>query len=294
MSRDQHHGSALAVAPVMDMPPLWTADTPSLESIRTRIRTVLTDGSMAAAFQPIYDLATGEVAGAEALTRFSGGHGPDAWFALASSARLSTDMELAAVGAALAAAGRLPGQLYVSVNASPGTCLTRRFARLLLSSPIPADRIVLELTEQSPVEDYTPLINALGPLRDSGVRVAVDDAGAGYASMLHIVRLAPDIIKLDKELIAGIDSNRGQKALGRAMVHFARDIGATVTAEGIETAAELSSVAGLGIDSGQGFFLGRPTSRPDQWARWRSNAARSVHCPDYDRRTTDQLAQKLA
>lgn len=296
MNRD-NQGSALTLGPVMDTPPLLTADavpSASAESIITLIRTVLADGTMATAFQPIYDLATGEVTGAEALTRFRGGHGPAVWFALASAARLSVAMELAAVEAALHAAGQLPEHLFVSVNASPATCLTRRFTSLLLNSPVPAGRIVLEVTEHSRVDDYVPLLNALEPLRNAGSRVAVDDAGAGYASMLHIVRIAPDIIKLDKELIAGIDSNRFKKALGRAIVDFAREVGATVTAEGIETASELTAVTDLGITSGQGYFLGRPTSQPGQWARWHSIADQSADRRNRNRRGVPSLAQDSA
>jgi EAL domain-containing protein (putative c-di-GMP-specific phosphodiesterase class I) len=251
---------------------LQGAKASAIDSIRSRVHAVLRDGSMATAFQPIYDLATGHVAGAEALTRFGSEPGPDVWFAQAATAGLAEDVELAATEAALSAAVQLPEQLYVSLNASPATCLSPRFRRLLRKSPVPAARIVLELTEHNPVNDYTPLLNALAPLRSSGMRVAVDDAGAGHSSMLHILRLAPDIIKLDKELIAGIDSNHLQKALGRAMVNFARDIGATITAEGIETAAELTSVTDLGMTSGQGYFLSHPTLRPDQWALWHSQA----------------------
>lgn len=251
---------------------LQGATASAIDSIRSRVHTLLRDGSMATAFQPIYDLATGHVAGAEAPTRFEGGHGPDVWFAQAATAGLAVEVELAAVEAALSAAVQLPEHLYVSVNASPATCLSPQLSRLLRKSPVPADRIVLELTEHSPVDDYTTLLNALAPLRNSGMRVAVDDAGAGHSSMLHIVRLAPEIIKLDREVIAGIDSNDLQKALGRAMVTFARDIGATITAEGIETPSELAAVTDLRMTSAQGYFLSPPTLRPDQWARWRSQA----------------------
>lgn len=256
---------------------LQGARASTVDSFRSRIHSALRDGSMVIAFQPIYDLATGHVAGAEALTRFGSGHGPDVWFAQAAAAGLAVEVELSAVEAALSAAVQLPELLYVSVNASPETCLSPRFSRLLRKSPVPADRIVLELTEHSPVEDYTSLLNALAPLRNSGMRIAVDDAGAGHSSMLHIVRLAPEIIKLDKEVIAGIDSNDLQKALGRAMVNFARDIGATITAEGIETPSELATVTDLGMTSGQGYFLSHPTLRPDQWALWHSQAPDEAH-----------------
>lgn len=235
---------------------------------RNRITDLLGEGSLSTAFQPIYDLATGEVVGVEALARFRSETGPDVRFAHAATLGLRVDMEMAALEVALSAAVQLPERLYISVNASPATCVSHGFGRLFRASSLPADRIVLELTEHEPVEDYAPLLNALAPLRNSGMRVAVDDAGAGHSSMLHVLRLAPDIIKLDKELVANIDGNIFQMALGRAMVNFASDIGASITAEGIETAAELDCVTRLGMTSGQGYFLGSPTLLPDEWAQW--------------------------
>lgn len=228
-------------------------------------------GSMITAFQPIHDLVTGKVIGAEALTRFGTDEvtSPAVWFAQAASVGLGADLEIAAVDAALSAATQLPGGLYVAVNVSPATCLDRRLTQALRKSSVLANRIVLELTEHSPVEDYGPLVKALAPLRRSGIRIAVDDTGAGYSSMRHIVQLAPEIIKLDKELITGIDSNYLQHALGAAIVEFAGRIGASVIAEGIESSTELAAVIDLGMTSGQGYFLGRPSVRPEQWARWR-------------------------
>lgn len=251
---------------------LRAARAPASDSIRSRIRDILRDGSFKAAFQPIHDLATGQVAGVEALARFRSTISPDVWFAQAAVAGLAVDLELAAVEAALSAAVQLPRHLYVSANVSPATCLSPRLPQLFRKHQVPADRIVLELTEHKPVDDYTALLDALAPLRSSGMRVAVDDTGAGHSSMLHILRLAPEIIKLDKKLIAGIDTNHLQMALGRAMVNFAGDIGATITAEGIETAGELASVTALGMTSGQGYFLGHPTLLPEQWTQWDSQS----------------------
>lgn len=254
------------------LPRLRAARVLAADPISARIHDILRGGSLKAAFQPIYDLSTGQVAGAEALARFRSKTSPGVLFAEAAIAGLAVNMELAAVEAALSSAVQLPKHLYVSVNISPATCISPRFRRLWGTSPLPADRIVLELTEHKPVDDYTPLLNALAPLRDSGMRVAIDDTGAGHSSMLHILRLAPDIIKLDKKLIAGIDSDHLQMALGRAMVNFASDIGATITAEGIETAAELASVTALGMTSGQGYLLGHPTLLSEQWAQWDSRS----------------------
>jgi EAL domain-containing protein (putative c-di-GMP-specific phosphodiesterase class I) len=154
------------------------------------------------------------------------------------------------------------------VNLSPRACLDRRLPTILENSSIRARRIVLELTERHQVIDYETLAAALAPLRSSGLRIAVDDAGAGFASMRHVLQLRPDLIKLDRNIIAGIDTDPGQRALGAAMVGFATEIDAGLVAEGIETEAELTSVTTLGMTAGQGYLLGRPSVRPEDWALW--------------------------
>lgn len=240
----------------------------SAQRIRARIEAVLTDLSFSIAFQPIYDLSTRPVAGAEALARFPVAT-PDVWFSEAASVGLGAELELAAVEAALAAAAGLPDDIYISVNLSPESCLDPRLSRLACQSLPAPRRIVLELTERTAVPDYQALQEALAPLRRSGIRLAVDDAGAGFASMRHILQLAPDFIKLDREIIAGIDTDNGQRALGAAMTEFAVRIGSRVVAEGIETEGELTVVTSLGIPEGQGYFLGRPSDRPEDWAQWK-------------------------
>jgi EAL domain-containing protein (putative c-di-GMP-specific phosphodiesterase class I) len=170
--------------------------------------------------------------------------------------------------AALLRTAKLPPHLYVALNLSPETCIDPRLPELLEQSGLAVHRIVLELTERLAVDEYAPLLASLEPLRRRGLRIAVDDAGSGYASMRHILQLRPDIIKLDRSLIAGIDSDQGQRALGAAMVGFATQIGARIVAEGIETQAELAAVMELGMTSGQGYFLGRPTIHPADWAAW--------------------------
>lgn len=129
------------------------------------------------------------------------------------------------------------------------------------------------MTERHEVLDYEPLATALSPLRRAGLRIAVDDAGAGFASMRHILELKPDLIKLDRDIIAGIDTDPGQRALGAAMVGFATEIGAGLVAEGIETDAELEMVARLGMGTAQGYLLGRPSTEPEDWAQWRERRA---------------------
>jgi EAL domain-containing protein (putative c-di-GMP-specific phosphodiesterase class I) len=121
-------------------------------------------------------------------------------------------------------------------------------------------RVVMELTEQVKVDDYPKLSHALKQMRFMGVRLAIDDTGAGFASLAHILKLAPDLIKLDRELTSGIEHDPVRGALGAALVSFASRTGAEIIAEGIETAAELEVLRDLGIRYGQGYFLCRPTS----------------------------------
>ena len=123
------------------------------------------------------------------------------------------------------------------------------------------------------MESYSPLISALEPLRRRGLRVAIDDTGAGFSSMRHVLRLRPDIIKLDRSLIAGIDDDDGQRALGAAMTVFASQIGATVVAEGVETESELAAIKQLGMAAAQGYLLGRPTVDETVWESWRVEAS---------------------
>ena len=240
------------------------------KSIRERMHSTVQDGMILTAFQPIYELGTGTVTGVEALARFPSddGRSPEHWFSEAASVGLGGQLEFATLEAALRKATKLPGHLYVALNLSPDSCLDPRLPVMLKQSGLAADRVVLELTERAPVDQYEPLLSALHPLRQCGVRIAVDDAGSGFSSMRHILRLRPDIIKLDRSLVAGLDNNRAQRALGAAMVGFAREIGAQIVAEGIETHAELSAVTQLGMTSGQGYFLGGPSLHPSDWEAW--------------------------
>lgn len=238
--------------------------------IRERIDSTVRDGMILTAFQPIYELTTGTMTGVEALARFpiDDGRSPEHWFTEATSVGLGGELEFAALEAALRRAAKLPEHLYVALNLSPDTCLDPRLPDLLERSGLAADRIVLELTERLAVYEYVPLLAALEPMRQCGLRIAVDDAGSGFASMRHVLQLRPDIIKLDRSLIAGIDVDQGQRALGAAMVEFAHQIDAQIVAEGIETQAELAAVTDLGMTSGQGYFLGRPSLHPADWSAW--------------------------
>jgi EAL domain-containing protein (putative c-di-GMP-specific phosphodiesterase class I) len=250
--------------------PGQTVRTLLTERLRECIDGTVRTRMVRTAFQPIYELATGDISGVEALARFPDDEdrGPDQWFNEATSLGLGGELEFAALETALNDAADLPINLALAFNLSPGTCLDPRLAGLLEESGITLNRIILELTERQPVDNYAPLLTALMPLRRNGLRIAVDDAGSGFSSMRHILQLNPDIIKLDRSLIAGIDNNPGQRALGTALVEFADGIRAEIIAEGIETQAELAATRELGMTSGQGYFLGRPTTDRASWASW--------------------------
>lgn len=234
-----------------------------------------------AALQPIVDLATGRVVGAEALARFSDRRSPDVHFAEAEDRGVLTELELAAVRTALSRLHELPASAYLTINVSPTTAISPRLAAIL--DPAPADRVVLELTEHAPVEDYPTLEAALASLRARGMRIAVDDAGAGFASMRHVLALRPDVLKLDVSITHGISGDVRRRELVRALVAFSRATGCTLVAEGIETEAELEAVRALGVRCGQGFRLGRPergVTGPWEVAlppmRWRPGRARNA------------------
>jgi EAL domain-containing protein (putative c-di-GMP-specific phosphodiesterase class I) len=227
-----------------------------------RIRAVLDRGLIKMVFQPIADLRTGRIVGLEALARFTlePARTPDVWFEEASTVHLREELELAAVGAALAQPELLPPEMYLSINLSPETITSRPFAELLPG--VSAERLVLEVTEHAPVRDYGGLADALVDFRQRGGRLAVDDAGAGFASLKHILRLAPEVVKLDREVAQGIDNDRGRRALASALVSFASDLGAAVVAEGIETEAEVDAFRNLGVFLGQGYYLAGPGPIP--------------------------------
>lgn len=250
--------------------PMQTARILLKNRIRERIEATLSNRMILTAFQPIRELATGNIIGVEALTRFPShdGRSPDHWFNEAATVGLGGDLEFAAIQSALESAAKLSPHLYVALNLSPESCLDPRLPGLLQQSSLAVDRIVLELTERLAVDEYAPLIAALAPLRRRGLQIAVDDAGSGFSSMRHILQLRPDIIKLDRSLIAGIEDDDGQLAFGAAMVDFAEQIGARVVAEGIETQAEATAVTKLGMAAGQGYFLGPPTVQPREWKAW--------------------------
>lgn len=236
-----------------------TAD-PTGRSLRQRIDDVIADRDFQLLLQPIADLASGTVTGAEALCRFrpTPYRSPDRWFADAHAVGLGRALERSVVTKAMEVLPDLPRALTLSINVS---------LDMLVSDDLPAlidgpfsERVVFELTDHAGSQNPSVLRDRIKRLRQLGARVAVDDLSASYASLNAVLHIKPDIIKIDRMLVRSIHMDPASQALAAGLVHFAQAIGAMVIAEGIEHAQEARCLRDLGVTQGQGFLLGRPGS----------------------------------
>ncbi len=205
--------------------------------------------------QPIVWLPTSEVVGFEALTRFAAWT-PDRWFQRAWETGVGLKFELQAVKRALPTLADLPADVYLAVNVAPLTLLSTDLLKLLRNAN--PHRIVLELTEHAPIDKYDIYRRQLRRLRKLGVRIAVDDAGAGHASLQHIIQLGPDIIKLDRILTSNCHKDPVRRSLLRCLATFASQTKTSLLAEGVETTDEADALISHGVAFGQGYYFGRP------------------------------------
>jgi len=236
-------------------------DPATVETLEAReqVHQVLADTRrIAMVFQPIVDLTNGRLVSVEALARFQSAHyrPPNEWFEDAHRVGLGVALEKAAISRAVEHEPQLPTGVTLAVNVGPAA-LSGPHLRNIVAS-LPAGRLVIELTEHTAFDRFPELTSALMPLRRMGALISVDDAGSGYSTLTHILTLAPDFIKLDRELISGIDLDPVRRALVTSLVTFAAETGATILAEGIENADEMDTVRALGVRFGQGFHIARP------------------------------------
>ncbi len=229
------------------------------------IREILTPGGIRAALQPLVRLGDRTVLGYEALCRFTprtGLRNPDDLFAAAAITNLKREVEAACLVAAFAAAPHAsPATLFVNVAVETlieGRPAADRLSRLTEIAGISPREVVLEVSERTPVDDLTRLRRVVADLRQRGFRIAIDDAGAGHASMLVIAEVEPEFVKIDRLLIHDVDVSAARRALVVSLLSFGAHINARVVAEGIETDAELQTLLSLGVQFGQGWLLGRP------------------------------------
>ena len=226
---------------------------------RALMTRALTGHGVSTHFQPIVDLVRGTVVGYEALTRFDGYpvSDPELWFATARSLGCAAPLEALALRCALAARDDLPPDTFLAVNVGPDV-LNHREVLQVWDSQGSLGGVVIELTEHARIDSYISLEPALNRLRAAGGLIAMDDAGAGYAGMQHLIGLRPHVIKLDRNLVCGVARDETKRALVEMIGNFASRIDAWVLAEGIEHLGDLDAVIGLGVPLGQGFLLGPP------------------------------------
>lgn len=224
-------------------------------------------------FQPVADLRRGRACGYEALARF-GGPGPAAWFAAATRVGRRVELELLALDRALHERSRVRDGCFLSVNLSPETIVAPAL-RGVLAATGSLRGLVIEVVERAALADERQLVRALSALRERGARVAVDDVGAGYSGLRRVLALRPELMKLDRALVAGLDADPARRAAVRALRDFAMEVDAQLVAEGVERAEELEVLLGLGVPLAQGYFLGRPGTAMGAMTRVASREARA-------------------
>jgi EAL domain-containing protein (putative c-di-GMP-specific phosphodiesterase class I) len=255
-SVDDHfqHEFELATAPV----PVASSD------VAKRLRLAISERSFHPVYQPIYSLEDGRLLAVEALTRFDGppDQPPDVWFDQAARAGMETELDLVTTQAALDGAdAQLPAELALHLNVTPATLRDTRLLALL-TSYVPHRQIVVEITEHAVIDDYQRLEMPCQRLRHHGIKIAVDDAGAGISSLRHVIKLAPEVIKLDISLTRDVRKSPIQHALARALATFASEIDALLVVEGIEEQSDLTAWTKLGAHAAQGYYLARPGPLP--------------------------------
>lgn len=223
-----------------------------------RIRRIIDEDRVEVYFQPIVELGTRQVAGVESLSRFplEEEQRPEWWFRQAWKVGLGPDFEISAVRKAVDLGWELPETVYQSINLSPEVLLSDAFDELV--DTLPWIRLTVEMTEHVEIEDYQRLAKPLAEIRARGAQFAIDDVGAGFASLRHVLSLSPDIIKLDISLCGGLDHSRARLALTRGLVACAGELGAMVVAEGVESADDVTALREAGVQYGQGYLFGRP------------------------------------
>lgn len=243
---------------------------------RARLEGLVEQQQLDVALQPIVDIATGRMLGAEALARFPAGFGPpDQVFRAAHEHGVGNLLEWLAAARAVELVPLLGPEAYLAVNLSPHVAIELAERALAVADEVPLDRLVLEITEHAAVDSYSVLRESLEAVREVGLRLAIDDGGAGYASLHHIVELRPDIIKIDRSLVDGLAGDAVRRSVVRAFVTLAGEVDATVVGEGVEVQADLDTARGLGVDAVQGYLIGRPTTDRDEIGRWLARGSAS-------------------
>ena len=235
-------------------------------NLRETFKDILRKRRIRTVYQPIFQIETMELFGHEALTRGpleTAFESPELLFQFAGEHEATWELEQICLGSSASRYAPAPaGHLFINVEAESVAALAREGPQTI--APLFAMRhpVVLEVTERSAIRDLPVFREALARLREKGFRVAIDDAGSGYASLQAIAELKPDFIKVANTLITGLRSDTIKRDVVEMLVNLARRIDAVCVAEGIETPEDLEECRLLQIPYGQGFYLGVPSERP--------------------------------
>ncbi|HEY2042847.1 MAG TPA: EAL domain-containing protein [Jatrophihabitans sp.] len=213
-------------------------------------------GAVEIVLQPIIDVSNGAVVAAEALARFPGRDAVsvEETFAVAYASGRGFELEAACIRAALKRRDEMPNNALLSVNVSPDA-LSHPSVRQALMGDLSG--LIIEVTEHA-ATDQEGLRLGMADVRRRGARIAVDDASTGYAGLLRLTELRPDIVKLDRGLVSGVRDSVDRAAVIEALVSLSRRIGSRVLGEGVETIDDLTTLAELDVDYAQGYFVARP------------------------------------
>lgn len=245
--------------------PNFSVDSVVTEPSRDEILDLIGESALTMVYQAVVDIRSGDAAarttvGYESFARFPYSSPPE-WFKTAGAAGVGLDLELLAVRAGIEGFSTRDSEPFLALNLSNPTLLS---AQLLAAvDGIDPGRVVLELSDTARIRSYQATRRAVDALRERGIRLAVDDVGAGEIDMWHILRLDPEIIKLDRHLVADRENVRRNDALIRGITTMARDLGIMVIAEAIETETERQRLLDLGVEFGQGYLFAKP--EPLQW-----------------------------
>ncbi len=236
----------------------------------TELLAVINGQQLNTVFQPIVDLRHASLFGYEALTRGpanSALHSPLNLFESASRHGLMSALEFACIELACSRFTRHGAEGKLFLNVSPMSLIERGYQqgmtqRILDQIGVPAERVVIELSEQYPLDDYDLMRAATDHFRTMGFQIAIDDLGAGYAGLRAWSELRPDYVKVDRHFIERIDSDPVKREFLRSILDIAKELNCHVVAEGIETAEQLITVQSMGVPFAQGYFIGRPDQVP--------------------------------
>ncbi|MFT4173011.1 MAG: EAL domain-containing protein [Rhodocyclaceae bacterium] len=239
----------------------------ALYAKHSQIQGLIANAAVNTVYQPIYTIASGRLQGFECLSRFPTMSPPDPepWFKNARAVGLLDALQMHAIEIALAPALADRSDIRLNINGSPELIVSGKLMALLKSTGF--RHVTVEITEHDEILEYAPVIDAVAELRSQGAKLAIDDAGAGISSMRHILLLKPDVVKLDASIVRGVDHDTARQSLIHGLVRFCHHLGSTVTAEGVETRAELLALGELHVDQAQGMYLGVPRSLDDVLAR---------------------------